>query len=399
MIHEAITRSPRPWKHPMSAFSDYQLDIYLRGTAGVVPDLPLSWPELERRGSAAMDPAVLDYVAGGAGDEATQTANVTAFGGYGLMPRMLRGAAERDLSIELLGMRLPTPLLLAPIGVLGFLTYDGDREAARASAATGVPMIASTLADVPLEQVREAQGDTPGLFQLYPPADHELAESLVHRAEAAGYSAIVITLDTWVNGWRPRDLQRANLPMLAGRSLANYTSDARFQALLAERGGSSEEVVPLWASLFGDPRMTWDDLARFRATTSLPILLKGICDPDDAKRAIDGGMDGIVCSNHGGRQANGGIPAIECLEGVVAAAGTAPVVFDSGVRSGVDALKALGLGATAVSIGRPYAHGLAIARARGVEHVLRSLLAEADLTMAVDGYPDIASLRGEIRRR
>ncbi|MFD1722891.1 alpha-hydroxy-acid oxidizing protein [Amnibacterium endophyticum] len=381
------------------AYSDYQLGIYLEGALGRSPDLPMSYAELERQGSAAMDPAVLGYVAGGAGDETTQTANAAAFEHYGLLPRMLVGASQRDLSVELVGLRLPSPLLLAPVGVLGVVAEDGDLQTARAAAATGVPMIASTLSDAPLEQVRQEQGGTPGLFQLYPPADRELAEHLVHRAEAAGYSAIVITLDTWVNGWRPRDLQRGYLPMLQGRCLANYLTDSRFQALLAEQGGSGPEaVVRLWASLFGNPWMTWDDLAWFRSMTSLPILLKGICAPDDAKRAIDGGMDGIVCSNHGGRQANGGIPAIDLLEGVVEAAGAAPVVFDSGVRSGVDVVKALGLGATAVAIGRPHVHGLAIAGQRGVEHVVRSLLAEADLTMAVDGYRDIAALRGAIRR-
>jgi lactate 2-monooxygenase len=382
------------------AFSDYQLGIYLAGVAGHAPDLPMSYAELERRGSAALDPAVLGYVAGGAGDERTQTANVTAFERYGLMPRMLVGAAERDLSVDLLGMHLPSPLLLAPVGVLGIVAEEGDLATARASAATKVPMIASTLSEAPLERVREEQGDAPGLFQLYPPADRELAESLVHRAEAAGYSAIVITLDTWINGWRPRDLERAYLPMLQGRCLANYRTDPRFRALLAEHGGASQEAaVRLWASLFGNPAMTWADLGWFRSMTTLPILLKGICAPDDAKRAIDGGMDGIVCSNHGGRQANGGIPAIDCLEGVVEAAGDAPVVFDSGVRSGVDVVTALGLGAAAVAVGRPYVHGLALAGQSGVEHVVRSLLAEADLTMAVDGYRDLAALRGAIRRQ
>ena len=381
------------------AFSDYQLGIYLEGVTGRTPDLPKGYEELERLGSAAMDPAVLGYVAGGAGDETTQRANVAAFARYGVVPRMLAGAGERDLSVDLLGLRLPSPLLLAPVGVLGVVAEDGDLQTARASAATGVPMIASTLSEAPLEQVREAQGSTPGLFQLYPPADHALAESLAARAEAAGYAAIVITLDTWINGWRPRDLERAYLPMLQGRCLANYVSDPRFRELLAASGGTGgEAAVRLWASLFGDPRMTWADLARFRSLTSLPILLKGICSPDDAKRALDGGMDGIVCSNHGGRQANGGIPAIDHLEAVVEAAGGAPVVFDSGVRSGVDAVKALGLGAAAVAVGRPYVHGLAAAGQRGVEHVVRSLLAEADLTMAVDGYPDLAALRGAVRR-
>lgn len=385
------------------AYSDYSTGVYLQGALGRRPELPMSADGLERAAAAAMDPDVLGYVEGGAGGEGTQRANVAAFARYGVVPRMLAGAGERDLSVDLVGMRLPSPLLVAPVGVLGVVAPDGDLETARAAAAARVPMIASTLADAPLEAVREAQGDGPGLFQLYPPADHALAESLVARAEVAGYAAVVITLDTWVNGWRPRDLQHAYLPMLTGRCLANYLTDPRFRALLEASGGAVRAprdgaAVRLWASLFGDPAMTWADLPRFRALTRLPILLKGIGHPDDVKRALDGGMDGIVCSNHGGRQADGGVPAIDLLEDVVAAADGAPVVFDSGVRTGSDVVKALGLGATAVAVGRPVVRGLAVGGRAGVEHVLRSLLAEADLTMAVDGYPSIAALRGAVRR-
>ena len=382
-----------------SNFGDYQLGIYLAGARGMTPELPIGYAATEALAESVMEPRIHGYVAGGAGNEHTQRANVAAFDRLGIMPRMMVGAAQRDLSVELFGHRLPSPLFLAPVGVLGAVAGDGDLAAAASSAELGTPMVASTLSQAPLEQVQAATGDTPAFFQLYPPADRELAEHLVHRAEAAGYAGIVITLDTWVNGWRPRDLGAAYLPMLSGQCLANYLTDERFRKLLAEQGSDDPAAaVMLWASLFGNPTMTWADLAWFRSLTDLPILLKGICSPEDTRRALDGGMDGIYCSNHGGRQANGGIPAIDCLPAVVEAADGAPVLFDSGVRSGVDALRALALGATAVGIGRPYVYGLAVGGQAGITHVMRSLLAEADLTMAVNGYPDLASLRGALHR-
>ena len=382
-----------------SNFGDYQLGIYMNGARGVRPDLPMEFTALEELARSTMDPRILGYVAGGAGNEHTQRANVAAFERLGIMPRMLVGASQRSMGVELFGHHLPTPLFFAPVGVLGAVADYGDLATAASSAELGIPMVASTLAQAPLEQVRAAAGETPGFFQLYPPADRELAESLVHRAEAAGYSGIVITLDTWVNGWRPRDLSAAYLPMLSGQCLANYLTDDRFRKLLAEQGSTDPAaVVMLWAALFGNPTMTWEDLEWFRSLTSLPIVLKGICSPEDTRRALDGGMDGIYCSNHGGRQANGGIPAIDCLPGVVEAAYGAPVLFDSGVRSGVDALRALALGATAVGVGRPYVYGLAVSGQEGISHVMRSLLAEADLTMAVNGYPDLPSLRGALHR-
>ncbi|SDI88283.1 lactate 2-monooxygenase [Frankineae bacterium MT45] len=380
----------------MANWSDYQLGIYYNGVQGVQPDLPVSYAELERRAHAVLPPGILGYVAGGAGDETTQRRNVEAFERWGLMPRMLVGAAERDLSVDLFDLHLPSPLYLCPVGVLGVCHPEGDLETARASAATGVPMLASTLSASPLEEVAAATGETPGFFQLYPPNDRELTENLVHRAEASGYAGIVITVDTWVNGWRPRDLSNAYLPMLRGHCLANYRSDPRFAQIVAqipEAQPHREELA--WASIFGKPTLSWDDLPWFRSLTNLPLLLKGICSPLDVTRAKDGGVDGIICSNHGGRQANGGLPALNCLAGVVAAADGLPVLFDSGVRSGPDIVKALALGATAVGVGRPYVYGLSLAGARGVEHVLRSLLAEADLTMAVDGYRSIADLSPE----
>jgi lactate 2-monooxygenase len=379
----------------MPNFGDFQLEVYIAGLSGTKPDLPFTFAELEARAEAALSTEVFSYVAGGAGNEGTQDANVTAFDRYSLIPRMLAGASERDLSIELFGIKLPTPLLLAPVGVLGICAEDhhGDQAVARASAQTGVPMIASTLTEDPMEDVAPLAGDTPGFFQLYTPADRELAASFVKRAEACGYKGIVVTLDTQTLGWRPRDLSLASFPQLRGLCLANYFSDPIFRAKLEKPPEEDPLGAALqWALGFSDAGLSWDDLEWLRSLTDLPLLLKGICSPDDARRAIDGGIDGIYCSNHGGRQANGGLAAIDALPDVVEAAGDKPVIFDSGVRGGEHIVKALALGATAVGVGRPYAYGLAAGGEAGVVHVLRSLLAEADLLMAVDGYASIAEL-------
>ncbi|SFS71020.1 lactate 2-monooxygenase [Saccharopolyspora flava] len=382
------------------AYGDYQLEIYLNGLSGVLPDLPMEFEELEERAKAAMSPSVWSYVHGGAGSERTQRANVSAFDRWGLVPRMFVGAEQRDLSVELFGMTLPSPVFMAPIGVLGICGQDGhgDLATARAAAQTGVPMVASTLSSDPLEDVAGEFGDTPGFFQLYTPKDRDLAESLVRRAEKAGYKGIVVTLDTWIPGWRPRDLATSNFPQLRGHCLSNYYTDPVFRAGLDK---SPEEdpgaAVLRWVSTFGNP-LTWNDLPWLRSLTDLPLLVKGICHPDDVRRAKDGGVDGIYCSTHGGRQADGGLPALEVLPEVIDAADGMPVLFDSGVRSGADVIKALALGATAVGIGRPYAYGLALGGTPGVTHVLRSVLAEADLIMAVDGYPTLGDLTRDALR-
>jgi lactate 2-monooxygenase len=385
----------------MAHFGDYQNEIYLQGLAGVVPSYPMVFSELEAKAATALPPSVWSYVAGGAGDERTQRANCTAFERWGLIPRMFVGAANRDLSVELFGMSLPSPLFMAPIGVIGICAQDGhgDLATARAAARTGVPMVASTLTVDPMEEVAAALGDTPGFFQLYTPNDRELAASFVHRAEAAGFRGIVVTLDTWVTGWRPRDLSTSNFPQLRGHCLANYTSDPVFRAGLQRPPEEDPQGAVLrWVQVFGNA-LNWDDLTWLRSLTDLPLLVKGICHPDDARRARDAGVDGIYCSNHGGRQANGGLPAIDCLPEVVEAADGLPVLFDSGIRSGADVVKALALGAAAVGIGRPYAYGLALGGIDGVVHVLCTMLAEADLIMAVDGYPTLKDLTPETLRR
>jgi lactate 2-monooxygenase len=383
------------------AYSDYQLEIYFQGLSGVLPTLPMAFAELEAKAEAAMAPSMWSYVAGGAGDERTQRVNATAFEQWGLMPRMFVGADERDLTVEFLGLSLPSPAMMAPVGVIGLCAQDGhgDLATARAAARTGVPMIASTMSADPMEDVAAELADTPGFFQLYTPKDRDVAASFVHRAEAAGFKGIVVTLDTWIPGWRPRDLSTSNFPFLRGHCLANYTSDPVFLDSLAQSPEENmQAAIMQWITIFGNP-LTWEDLPWLRSLTTLPILLKGICHPDDVRRAKDGGVDAIYCSNHGGRQANGGIPAIDCLPGVVEAAEDMPVLFDSGIRSGADIVKAIALGASAVAIGRPYTYGLALGGEDGIVHVLRSLLAEADLTMAVDGYRSLKDLTPDALRR
>lgn len=379
----------------MGHYGDLQNEIYNAGLSGTLPTFPVDFATLEGRAESAMTPSLLNYVQGGCGDEHTQRSNSAAFRRWGMVPRMLVDCAKRDLSIELFGIQLPSPIFMAPIGLNGEITQDrkGDLAAARAAAATGVPFCASTLSNSPLEEVADAAGATPAFFQLYTPKNDDLTRSLIERAENAGYRALVITLDTWVTGWRPRDLNSANFPQLRGKVLENYFSDPAFRAMLQKPPEEDlSAAVRTWAATFGKV-LTWDDLAWFREMTRLPIVLKGICHPDDARRAVDQGMDAIYCSNHGGRQANGGIAAIDMLSGVVEGAGGIPVLFDSGVRSGSDVVKALALGATAVGIGRPYLYGLALGGAEGAAHVLKSILAEADLLMAVNGYPDIDAVQ------
>ncbi|WP_293875195.1 MULTISPECIES: alpha-hydroxy-acid oxidizing protein [unclassified Sphingomonas] len=379
----------------MPHYGDYQNAIYAAGLAGVMPKVPVDFATLERRAAAALPASTLDYVQGGCGDEHTQRANADAFRHWGIVPRMMVDCTTRDLSVALFGTTYPSPVFMAPIGVTGICTQDGhgDLAAARAAAETGVPLMASTLSNDPLEAVAGQMGDTPGFFQLYTPKDPELTASLVSRAEAAGYKAIVVTLDTWVTGWRPRDLNTGNFPQLRGHVLTNYFSDPVFRARLAVPPEQDPAAaVRAWMGVFGKV-LTWADLPWLRSLTSLPLILKGICHPDDARQAIDGGADALYCSNHGGRQANGGIAAIDLLPGVVAAAGDTPVLFDSGIRSGTDVVKAIALGARMVGVGRSYSYGLALDGAAGAAHVLRCLLAEADLFMAVNGYPTLSALR------
>jgi lactate 2-monooxygenase len=368
--------------------ADYYREIYIRGLGGETPAVPVSVAELEREAVAAMEPKAANYVGAGAGAEDTIRANAEAFRGRRIVPRMLRDVAIRDLSTTVLGTAMPAPLMLAPIGVQKVVHDEGELASARAAAAVGVPMIVSTASHFSLEEIAAAGGDgSPRWFQLYWATDRELVASFVARAERAGYGAIVVTVDTFVPGWKPRDLQQAWLPFLNGMGLANYFQDPVFRAGLEQP--PEEDVGAATGHFLGiqaNPALNWDDLAWLRERTPLPILIKGIQHADDAREAVARGVDGIVVSNHGGRQVDGAIASLDALAPVAAAAGDdLAVLFDSGVRTGADVLKALALGADAVCLGRPYIWGLALGGQEGVEAVLKMTLAELDLTMALCG--------------
>ncbi|MGH3962217.1 MAG: alpha-hydroxy-acid oxidizing protein [Pseudonocardiaceae bacterium] len=381
----------------MAHFGDLAREIYLRGLAGERPDLPMTADGLEAAARGVLPAEAFSYVAGGASTERTVTANREAFARWRIVPRMLRGITERDLSTTVLGTPMPAPVLTAPVGALGLVHPDADLAVTRAAAALGLTSVLSTVSSTTLEDVAAAAPDAHRWYQLYWPRDHELAESLVGRAEAAGYRAIVATVDTWALGWRPRDLELANLPFLRAEGIANYLSDPVFRSRLdappEESAQAMQAAVRSWVELFGNPALSWSDLSLLRQWTRLPVLIKGICHPDDARAALDHGVDGVVVSNHGGRQVDGARAALDCLPGVAAAVGgRAPVLLDSGIRCGADVLIALALGAHAVLLGRPWVYGLGLAGQRGVAHVLRAVLADLDLALALAGYARPAEL-------
>ena len=402
-----------------------QSQIYVGGISGRRPRVPVEFAELERRAEAAMSEKAFAYVAAGAGLEETMRANREAFRRWQIVPRMLRDVSERDTSVELFGRRIPYPFLLAPIGVLELAHRDAERAVAPAAAATGIPMVFSNQASTPMEDVAELLGDSPRWFQLYWSVSNDLVESLVSRAEASGCEAIVVTLDTTVLGWRTRDLELAYLPFLRGKGIAQYTSDPVFQRLLDEdstgalpgaapRPGPAalgtlfqlirnyperfsparaRKAVERFIQVYSRPSLSWDDLPFLRERTKLPIVLKGIVHPEDARRAVDAGMDGVVVSNHGGRQVDGSIGTLDALPGVSEAIdGRIPVLLDSGVRGGADVFKALALGASAVLLGRPYVYGLAVAGEPGVREVLSNFMADFDLTMGLAGCGSVAAI-------
>jgi lactate 2-monooxygenase len=374
--------------------AEAQNAIYLQGLQGARPEIPSAFANLETRARDVMSPEAWAYVAGGAGLESTMAANRCAFDRFAIAPRMLHGAATRDLRVELFGRHLPTPLLTAPIGVLDLAHAHGDLGVARAAAKLGAPMIISSQASTPMEAIAAELGDNPRWFQLYWGKSDALARSFVERAEACGCSAIVITLDTTMLGWRPRDLDLGYLPFLRGRGIAQYTSDPVFQTLLPAGAENNEFAGPMvFTQVFSEPALDWARIRQIRDWTKLPVLLKGILRADDAEMTIAEGYDGLIVSNHGGRQIDGAVGALSALPDVVAAvAGRAPVLFDSGVRCGADIFKALALGAAAVCIGRPYVYGLTLGGDHGAAAVLTNLAAELDLTMGLSGCARIGDI-------
>jgi lactate 2-monooxygenase len=414
-----------------------QTRVYISGVSGTRPKVPTDGTRLEERARETMAREAFAYIAGGAGSGSTMRANRAAFERVQIVPRVLRDVARRDMSVELFGRRLDAPLLLAPIGVLEMVHRDADLAVARAARAAGVPMVFSNQASKPMEEVARELGDSPRWFQLYWSTQNDLVESFVARAEACGCEAIVVTLDTTLLGWRTQDLDLAYLPFARGKGIAQYTSDPVFRRMLDEppprsetpdppqprptpqaikalieigrnypapflqglRSGHARAAAQLFTRIYSRPSLTWDDLAFLRERTKLPILLKGVVHPEDARRAIDAGMNGLVVSNHGGRQIDGQVATLDVLPGVVEAVdGRVPVLLDSGVRGGADVFKAVALGATAVLLGRPYVYGLSIAGEAGVREVIDNVLAELDLTLGLSGHASLQTVGPESLR-
>lgn len=414
-------------KHPDFSPADHQKEIYLKGFAGVLPAVPVDPAELEGRAKKAMSPEAYAYIAGGAGLESTVVSNRSDFESLKIVPRMLRDTSGRDTSVTLFGQRLPSPLLLSPVGVLEMVHPEADLAVGRAAAALGVPYIFSNQASRPMEEVAAVMGDSPRWFQLYWSKSNDLVASFVQRAEKIGCCAIVVTLDTTHLGWRTRDLAIAYLPFLEGKGIAQYTSDPVFQRLMDEpspalarprvtlsllsglvkmvnaypgsgflrklKSGRPQKAVQKFTAIYSNPALTWKDLSFLRQHTRLPILLKGILHPDDAAMALDHGVDGLIVSNHGGRQVDGSISTIAALPAIAQRVnGRVPVLLDGGVRGGADMFKALALGATAVCIGRPYVYGLTLAGQAGVEEVLKNMMADFYFTMGLAGCLNISGL-------
>ena len=407
---------------------NWQKEIYLNGFAGIRPSVNIDLQKLEQTAKAKMSAEAFAYIAGGAGNESTIRSNRDAFEKYKIMPRMLRNVSERDTSIELFGQQLPSPFLLAPVGVLEMVHPEADLAVGRAAQELKIPYIFSNQASKPMEQVADAMGNSPRWFQLYWSKSNDLVASFVQRAEKCGCSALVVTLDTTMLGWRTRDLDIAYLPFLEGKGIAQYTSDSVFQKLIDEpdanpaikrkvtlrslrglmrmvnnypgngffsklKSGRPIRAVQKFVDIYSNPAVTWDDLKFLRQHTKLPLVLKGILHPGDAMKAVDYGMDGIIVSNHGGRQVDGSISTIEALPKIMEVINARlPVLLDSGVRGGADVFKALALGAKAVCIGRPYVYGLTLAGQEGVKAVLQNFMTDFELTMGLAGCKNISEI-------
>lgn len=370
----------------LSGGMQYQLQIYYAGTQNVKPQLPVAFEALENTAAQVMKPEAFGYVAGSAGSEITTRNNQQAFNHWQIVPRMMGDVSQRSSAVKLFGDTFASPVLLAPIGVLSIVHPEAEIAVAKAARSLQVPQIVSTVSSKTLEEIAAANGDNPHWFQLYWGRNKEFTASLLSRAEKAGYKAIIVTLDTRLFAWRERDIQNAYLPFLFNDGLANYLSDPVFISQIGDPAADRMKTLMHFAQSFSNPSTTWADLAEIRNATKLPVLVKGILHPDDARKAIDHGVDGVIVSNHGGRQMDGAVGALDMLPNVSDAVGDkTTILFDSGIRRGADVFKAMALGAKAVLFGRPYAYGLALAGEKGVREVTANLLADIDLTLGLAG--------------
>ncbi|MGD6870626.1 alpha-hydroxy-acid oxidizing protein [Sutcliffiella horikoshii] len=352
--------------------------------------------DLEKKAESILDSHPFTYIKSGSGDEETMGDNIADLRKWKIRPKFLRDVSKRDLSISLFGKNYKTPYLLAPVGNLGIVHPEAELAVSRAAKQVGIPIIASTVTSFSLEEIAAEAGDR--WFQLYCSSDMDITLSFIRRAEQAGYEAIVITVDMPALGFRVADLTNQYAPFKLGAASGNYFSDPVFQEKLAcspskdFQRAVDEQLKHLFA-----PGFSWEDVAVLRKATTLPILLKGILHPSDAKKAIEYELDGIIVSNHGGRQLDGCISSIAALPAVVnEVGGRIPVLFDSGIRKGTDVVKALALGADAVLLGRPYVYGLAINGKEGVQEVLDNFIYDLDATMATAGVDAVSALTRDI---
>ena len=421
-----------------------QNEIYTAGVHGRKPKVPTNFSELERRAKAAMSARAWAYIAGGAGDGATVRANRAALDRWAIVPRVLRDVSRRSLQTELFGDVLPAQVLFAPVGAGALAAPRADVHIGHAAAELGVPYIFSNQGSAPMEEVaaemdsvsKAIETPAPRWFQLYWSVDEDLVDSLLARAEAMGASAIAVTLDTTMLGWRPQDLNIGSLPFARGEGIDQYTSDRRFRDIVVERVKAAADAerpeislgaiktlvsiarnapgsflrnltspepraaVQTFLEIYSRPSLNWSDIEGLRSRTKLPIVLKGVLHPDDARRSVDAGVDGIIVSNHGGRQVDGAIGSVDALPDVVDAVdGRIKVLVDSGITSGADVFKVLALGADAACIGRPHMYGLALDGADGARDVMANIIAELDLTLGLSGHTSIADLNVDVLRR
>lgn len=415
-----------------------QKSIYTNGVFGRKPVVPTDFSSLAEKAQKNMSPRAWAYIAGGAGQENTMTANREALNRWKIVPRVLNDVSQRSLETEVFGNAISAPIAFAPVGAGQLVRRDSDLFNARAAAKLGVPYIISNQGCSTMEEISAAMEEVspgaPRWFQLYWSTDDGLVDSLISRAEKCGAAALVVTLDTTLLGWRPMDLNIGSLPFSRAEGIAQYTSDPRFNEIVLERvrlqkdsgeraqtrvtlsalktlasmarevpGGffknlakpTTRAAVETFLEIYSRPSLTWENIAELRGKTRLPIVLKGINHPEDAQRAVELGVAGVYVSNHGGRQIDGGISSADALSEVAqAVGGQATVLVDSGFYSGADVFKGLALGADVVCIGRPMMYGLAI-EPNGAYEVAANIIAELDLTLALSGFTNFESIRGK----
>jgi isopentenyl diphosphate isomerase/L-lactate dehydrogenase-like FMN-dependent dehydrogenase len=412
---------------PKTTWSSFLSQIYITDRRPVNGSYDYRAVEEKAREVTKDNHAAFNYTFGSAGIGRTYRDNLEALEQWRIIPRMLRNATDRNLETTLFGVKLPSPVLIGPVGLQGILHKDGELATASAAARVGVPFVLSTESTRSIEDVAKANGDGHRWYQLYWPRSDDLTLSILGRAKAAGFTALVLTLDTFIIGWRPLDLATAYLPSEAAVGVQVGTSDPVFMKRMGEPVRPDERpAFPLDLEAFrkrlaaGDKQAavalklgtgwvdetnsglfrTWEDLKFLRDNWDGPIVLKAIQTVEDAHAAMDARMDGIIVSNHGGRQIDGAISTFSALEKITASSrvsvaqkkGTFTVLFDSGIRQGCDVIKAIAMGAQGVLIGRLFMYGLAIDGEQGVEEVLRSLLADTEVTLGLSGYKSIEEI-------